>query len=104
MAKKANDQLEGHTDLVDVILLEKGGVQYRLAVTEFRDSNYLSVREWYLDFDEVWCPTRNGFTLPYNISTVAVLYNGLNALLAKAEHLEILQRHLDETERTTDES
>jgi hypothetical protein len=102
VAKKPNEQLDGHTDIIDVVLLEKDGVQYRLSVSEFRESNYLSMREWYMDFDETWMPTRNGFTLPYNIATVATLYKGLNELLSKAEHLETLQRYLDEQQ--TEES
>tara|TARA_Y100001938_G_scaffold134347_1_gene194695 strand:- start:117 stop:413 length:297 start_codon:yes stop_codon:yes gene_type:complete len=98
MAKKENDQLSGHSDLMDVVLLEKDGVQYRLSVSEFRESKYLSVREWYMDFEEEWKPSKNGFTMPYNLNSTAALYAGLHSLLSKAEVLHLIEGYL------TDES
>lgn len=96
MAKKPNDQLVGHSDILDVVLLEKDGVQFRLSVTEFRESNYLSIREWYMSFEEEWMPTRNGMTLPYDVDSVYKLFNALTGLLSKAEVLEVMERYRNE--------
>jgi hypothetical protein len=101
LAKKENQQLDEHTDLVEEILLERDGVQYRMCVTEFRGSNYLSIREWYLDFEEIWMPSKNGFTMPYNIASVAVMFSTLTAMLSKAENLEIVLRYCDESRLET---
>lgn len=104
MAKKPNDQLVGHEDLLETVLLEKGGVQYRLSVTEFRDVKYLSIREWYMSFEEEWAPTNNGFTVPYTLSTVSMLFNSLTLLLSEAETLDMIIRHTNEPETIPDTS
>lgn len=98
MAKKENDQLKDHSDLLDIVLIEKDGVQYRLSISEFRESKYISIREWYLDFEEEWKPSRNGFTMPYNLNSTAALYAALHGLLSEAEVLQTIQGYL------TDES
>ena len=41
---------------------EDGYTEVRLTVREFRGKLYLSLREWYLDFEEEWQPGKNGFT------------------------------------------
>lgn len=96
MARKENEQLSGHTDLIEATLIERDGVQYRFSVTEFRDVQYLSIREWYLDFDEEWMPSRNGFTMPYTIDSTAKMFSGLVSLLSEAEMLTTLLEYIDD--------
>ena len=84
--------MEDHNDLLDVVLLEYKGKQFRLAITEFRSVLYLSVREWYQDFEGDFKPSTNGFTMPYNLHSTAALYNGLIAVLSKAETLSEVQK------------
>ena len=93
----ANEQLTNHEDLIDVIIGEhpEKGVQYRLSVTEFRDEKYLSIREWYADYDNKFSPSNNGFTVLYGLSTVSSLFHALKTLLSQAETLETVR--LDET-------
>lgn len=83
----ANNALDGHSDLLDVIVYElpEKGLQYRLAVTSFRDVLYLSMREWYMSYDNEFSPSSNGFTIPYTLTSVAGLYKSLSILLSKAE-------------------
>lgn len=85
----SNDQLADHTDLLEVVLLENPakGIQYRFAITEFREVLYLSIREWYEGFEGDFLPTRNGFTIPYTLDTSAKLYNALTNILSDAEVL-----------------
>lgn len=107
MAKKENNTLDHHHDLTDVIIGERDGVQYRFSVSEFRESYYLSVREWYLDFDEEWKPSKNGFTMPYNLASVSKLFAALAQLLADAEVLNEVRKYVDELEdipRVSDDS
>jgi hypothetical protein len=95
----------GHEDLLDVVLLERDGVQYRLSISEFRESYYLSIREWYLDFEEEWKPSRNGFSMPYNLNSTARLFHSLESLLSQAEVLEEIKECIkDEFETIPDES
>jgi hypothetical protein len=35
---------------------EDKGEQYRLSITTFRDKYYLSIRKWFLGFEEEWVP------------------------------------------------
>lgn len=82
--------LEGHNDLISCILFEnlEKGIQYRLAVTEFRGVNYLTVREWYITYDGDFAPTRNGFNVPYTLHTAGRFFHALKTLLSQAETLE----------------
>ena len=93
--------LDGHSDKLEVELFknEEKGILYKLSVTEFRGKSYLSVREWYLDFEGEYAATKNGFTVPYTIDTTLALFNALAELLSQAEVLEILLEKRD-NERT----
>lgn len=84
-----NAQLTGHDDQLDVVIgeLPEKGVQYRLSISEFREVYYLSVREWYAAYENTFAPSNNGFTMPYNMATVNMLYKALQVLLSEAEVL-----------------
>ena len=84
-----NAQLTGHDDQLEVVIgeLPEKGVQYRLSISEFREVYYLSVREWYAAYENTFAPSNNGFTMPYNMSTVNMLYKALQVLLSEAEVL-----------------
>ena len=84
-----NDIYVGHTDLLDVVILDNPakGVQYRLTISEFRESLYIGVREWYASFDNCFAPSNNGFSMPYNLHSSAALYHALTAILTQAETL-----------------
>lgn len=82
---------------VDLIKNEEKGILYRFMITEFRDKHYIGIREWYLDYEGEYKPTKNGFTMPYTLESVSALFAALTRLLAKAEVLEQVQRAFDET-------
>ena len=92
--------LEGHVDKLEVELFknDEKGILYKLSVTEFRGKSYLSVREWYLDFEGVYAPTKNGFTVPYTLDTTLALLDGQYEFI-EAEVLETLLEKRNE--RTT---
>lgn len=69
---------------------EDGFEQIRLTVNEFRDSQYLHIRKYYLDFDEEWHPTPKGIAIPINIANIANLFNALVKLLARSDVLHII--------------
>jgi hypothetical protein len=84
-----NSQLTGHDDLLEVVIGEvpEKGLQYRMSISEFREMYYLSVREWYAAYENTFAPSNNGFTMPYNMSSVNMLYKALQVLLSEAEVL-----------------
>lgn len=67
---------------------DEGAKELRFSVSEFRGKLYLSLRWWRLDFEDEWMPTKEGCTLPYQLSVVGNLYSALTDLLSEAEVLE----------------
>jgi hypothetical protein len=85
-----NEALQGHTDLVESVILENDtkDIQYRFTISEFRGVHYISIREWYLDFEGEYSPSKNGVTLPYSLHTTTRLYKALTGILSDAEVLD----------------
>lgn len=95
--------ITGSTDLLEVVLLEYKDRQYRLGITSFRGQTYLSVREWYQDFEGNFAPSNNGFIMPYTLHSTAALYKGLDTVLAKAETLtDVKESKLEELVKQTE--
>lgn len=86
-------------DLTDIVFFtdEERDIQYRLCVSEFRDKKYLSIRKWFQGYDETWVPTKEGFSIPYELHTVTNLFVALCSLLSEAEVLShIVKGIMDE--------
>lgn len=84
-----------HSDLLDEVIYENSekDLQVRLTVSEFRGNYYLGMRRWVIDIDDSWMPTREGFTMPYNINTTSTLFSALTKVLSKAEVLKEVLEH-----------
>jgi hypothetical protein len=78
------------------IIQEYDGKQLRLVVNEFRDNEYLHVREYYQDFDENWCPSSKGVSMPLTIDNSKELFAGLLEILSLAESKELIIEHFKE--------
>lgn len=72
-------------DLIDEVIWEDDLEQLRLTISEFRGKQYLSIRYWYLTFDEEWAPTNRGITFPYTHELVTYLVDAFSKILSKAE-------------------
>lgn len=91
---ETTDNYEEHSDCISEVFFENEdkGFQYRLTVSEFRGKYYLGIRKWIIDIDDDWFPTKEGFTIPYNINTTSSLFSALTKILSKAEVLhEVLE-------------
>ena len=73
-------------DLIDEVIWEDGSEQLRFTVSEFRGKMYISLRYWYLTFEEDWAPTTKGVTLPYTPDTVTYLVEAFSKILSKTEN------------------
>lgn len=73
---------------------EDGLEQIRLTVNEFRGVQYLHLRKYYLDFDELWYPTPKGISLPISLDTISSLFTALVKLLARSDVLHIVLKHI----------
>lgn len=67
--------------------------QVRLTINTFRDVEYISLREYYLDFEYEWQPTNKGITLPLTIPISRELFSGLVEILSLEEGKNILEDH-----------
>ena len=73
------------------IIQETETDQVRLVVSTFRDVEYLSLRKYYMDFDEEWKPTRQGVTMVLDFDNSRNLFEGLVEILSLAESKAILE-------------
>ena len=75
--------------------------QIRLVVNEFRDVEYLHLREYYLDFEEVWLPSNKGVSMPLTLENSKELFAGLLEILSLGESktliLETFKDLIEET-------
>ena len=70
--------------------------QVRFTVSTFRGVEYLSVREYYLDFSEEWKPTPKGVNFPISFANSKELFHALIEILSLAESKEVIQEHFQE--------
>ncbi len=63
--------------------------QWRLTVTDFRGEQYLNIREYFLDFDSEWQPTKKGISLLLEMTFTANLLEGLKRLVSEGEQSEV---------------
>ena len=64
--------------------------QVRLTVSTFRGIEYLSLRKYYMDFEEEWKPSKEGITMPIDFINSRELFIGLTEILSLAESKEVI--------------
>lgn len=70
--------------------------QIRLVINEFREIEYLHLREYYQDFDETWLPSNKGVSMPLTLDNSKELFAGLLEILSLAESKELIIQHFKE--------
>lgn len=75
------------------IIQEDTHEQLRLIVSTFRDVEYISLRKYYLDFDEEWKPSNQGITVPIDMENTRNLFQGLVEILSLAESKSIIEEN-----------
>lgn len=71
-------------------------IQVRLTISTFKGIEYLSLREYYLSFEEEWCPTPKGVSFPVDFTNSKELFIGLAEILSLAESREVLEEHFSD--------
>ena len=79
------------------IITNDGFKQVRLYINEFREQEYLHIREYYLDFDEEWKPTPKGISIPLEIETSKELFIAISEILSLAESKKVLEEVFGDT-------
>jgi Transcriptional Coactivator p15 (PC4) len=60
-------------------------IEVRLAVSIFRGVEYISLRKYYRDFDEIYKPSNEGVNMPLDLSNSKELFIGLLEILSLGE-------------------
>ena len=72
---------------------DEGTEQVRLTVNEFRGTEYLHLRKYYLDFEGDFKPSKDGVALRLDFNNSKFLFEGLVEILSLAEAKNILESH-----------
>ena len=72
---------------------DEGTEQVRLTVNEFRGTEYLHLRKYYLDFEGDFKPSKDGVALRLDFNNSKLLFEGLVEILSLAEPKNILESH-----------
>jgi len=78
------------------VINEKDNIQIRLVINTFRGVEYLSLRKYYLDFDEEWLPSKEGISIPLDLDNTQELFTGLVEILSLAESKSIIENEFKE--------
>ena len=77
--------------IYEKMIQETDHEQVRLVISTFRDIEYISLRKYYLDFDEEWKPSNQGISIPIDMENTRNLFQGLVEILSLAESKAILE-------------
>ena len=78
--------------IYEKVIQETETEQVRLVINTFRDIEYLSVRKYYLDFDEEWKPSKDGITMPIDFNNTRNLLAGMLEIVSLAETKDIIEQ------------
>ena len=73
-----------------------GTEQVKLTVNEFRGTEYLHLRKYYLDFDGDFKPSKVGVAMALDFQNSKALFEGLVEILSLAEVKDALETHFKE--------
>jgi len=79
--------------IYEKIIQETEHEQVRLVINTFRETEYISLRKYYLDFDEEWKPSHQGITIPIDMENTRNLFQGLVEILSLAESKAIIEEN-----------
>lgn len=78
------------------IIQDDGHKQIRLTINEFREVEYIHLREYYQDLDENWLPSSKGIAMPLTLDNSRELFAGLLEILSLAESKDLILEHFKE--------
>ena len=78
--------------IYEKVIQETETEQVRLVINTFRDIEYLSIRKYFLDFDEEWKPSKDGITMPIDFNNTRNLLAGMLEIVSLAESKDIIEQ------------
>lgn len=70
------------------------GYELRLVLNEFKDSEYLHIRKYFMSYDEGYLPSKDGISMKASIQNVFALLDGLIEICAIEEGKDAILKHL----------
>lgn len=97
--------------MADSILYEKlisekeGDYQVKLVISEFRGTTYLSLRKYFLSFDDGFVPSKEGISIPFEMESSFKLLDGMVDICSDAESVKAIEMRItkESLENTQDE-
>lgn len=83
-------------EIYSKIIYSEEWKQIRMTISEFRETEYIHFREYYLDFDEEWKPTNKGVHIPLELETSKELFRGISEILSLAENRQVIEEYFSE--------
>ena len=74
--------------------MEKG-FQVRLVINEFRDVQYIQLRKYFLSYEGIFVPSREGVSVPASTENIYALLDGLLDICSRAEGEEIIRHYAE---------
>ena len=89
---------DAEDDIYERIILEQENkeIQWRFVVSKFRDVEYLHLRKYYLDFEGIYMPTKEGACIPFELNSLSNLFEALVEILSLAESKGSIETHFKE--------
>lgn len=72
---------------------EVKGQKIYLMVNTFKGSEYLHLRKYYQDFDEVWKPSKEGIAMKLDFDNSRELFTALVEILSLAESKKVIEEN-----------
>lgn len=69
------------------------GFQVRLVVNEFKGTDYIQLRKYFLTYEGDWQASREGISIPATIENIYGILDGLLDICAKAEGEDIIRHY-----------
>ncbi len=82
--------------MYDRLIYQTDDFQLRVTVNVFNDVEYFHFRKYYLDFDGVWVPSKDGLAMPLDLDNVKQLFIALLEILSLGESRAAIIEHFKE--------
>lgn len=74
---------------------EEKGFQVRLTLSEFRGVTYLGLRKYFLSFDDGFVPSKEGISIPYEMSSSFALLDAMVDLCSDNEGIDAVKSRVE---------
>ncbi len=90
--------MEFEPELYEKIIYENEpkAYQLKLVVNEFRGTQYVHIRKYFLSYEGEYIPSREGVSMEASMHNILSLLDGLIELCSKEESSETIKKHFSD--------